>query len=409
MTSSAIAVPGAVCAARAESSAGVRGVVAVLCAAAISTVSTLHLIVPLLAGIADRYAVSSGAAAWAGTGFALAFAAGSLVLPTLSDRYDRRHVMAAGLIAAAAAALVAGLSSDFAWLVIARVAQGFAAAAVPTVAMAYVSEALPAALRAGALAKLSACFLLAGIAGQAYALGVEAVLGWRWVFLALVPLLLACAAAVARLPASSRAGRAPGLMATFRNLARLVRRPPVLVAYACALPLLLTFVGMYGALNGVAAERYAITGSGALLLVRLAGLPGIAAGLLGGSLVARLGPHRAGAIALMVAAGGLATEALAGPLWLLLAGSAVYVGGVAAAVPAIVTVVGMGSGEARGAGIAGYGALIALGAAIAPLALDWLDGWTFATLCGAMAALLLIVGGLLAVGPRPAAALSASR
>jgi hypothetical protein len=69
-------------------------------------------------------------------------------------------------------------------------------------------------------------------------------------------------------------------------------------------------VGKYGALNAAVGTRYHITG-GPLLLVRLPGLPGIAAGAGAGWLINRIGPHRTGGLAFATAAVGMAIEATA--------------------------------------------------------------------------------------------------
>jgi MFS family permease len=156
---------------------------------------------------------------------------------------------------------------------------------------------------------------------------------------------------------------------------------------------------MYTAFNTAVDERYGITGAGPLMLLRLAGLPGIVAALFAGSLVRRHGPHRVGLVAFLVASAGLVVEALAGPLGLLLAGSAIFVAGLSFAVPCAVAVAGAASGEARGAGIAGYGFLVGVGAGAVPLVLHVLPDFT--ALCLGLGALLAAAAVTIGFGPRP--------
>ncbi|MGX6608542.1 MFS transporter [Micromonosporaceae bacterium Da 78-11] len=366
-------------------------VIAVLMVGALLAVSQLYLTVPLLPAISDRYDVGPSAAVWSGGGFGLAFALGNLVFGTASDRYDRRTVMAIGLFASGLAGVAAGLSPNYPALLAARIVEGFFAAAFAAVALAHIADVLEPRRRAAAIAAVSSCFLLAGITGQAYALGVENTLGWHWVFWLLAAPLAVCAVVVRRLPAPpARDSAPPQLSEAFVRLARLLGNPLVRRAYLCACTILLAFVAMYTALNVAVAHRYDITATADLLLLRLGGLPGIVVGVFAGGLVVRFGPHRVGALAFLLAAVGLLVEATAGPLWLLIVGSGMFVAGIAVAVPAVVAVVGQASGVARGAGVAGYGFLVGIGAGVAPLLVAAMADAGFPALCLLLAAILLV-------------------
>ncbi|XVV04853.1 MFS transporter [Actinosynnema sp. CA-248983] len=368
-------------------------VVGVLIVAAVLAISQLYLTVPLLPGIAARHAVPMTTAAWVGGGFGFAFALGNLVFGTASDRYDRRHVMAAGLAVGALTCVVAGAADSFGLLLAARVAEGFLAAAIPAVSLAYTAEVLPPARRAVGVTAVSSSFLLAGLVGQAYALGVDRAAGQRWVFWLLVPLLLATAFAITRLPAVPRRTGAP-----WRAFGRLLRTPALLAAYPGAATLLLTFVGMYSALSVTVGDRYGIHDAGTLLLLRLPGLPGIVLGAFAGPFINRYGAHRVAVVALLVAAVGLGIEAVAGGVAGVLVGSAVFVAGLAVSVPALVVVVGQASGEARGAGLAGYAFLVGLGGGISPVLVAALLPAGFAVVCVVLAATLVAAAGVLALG-----------
>jgi YNFM family putative membrane transporter len=371
-------------------------VIGALSFGALVVLAQLYLTIPLMPDIEHRYGVGPSVAAWVGSGFSLAYAIGNLIFGTISDRYDRRIVMIFGVVSGAVLAAVAGLSTGFAMLVTVRAAQGFVAAAFAPVALAYAVEVQPLARRALGLAAISCGFLLAGIAGQAFALWGNGAIGWRWVLALPAAPLLVCAAWLARLPAPPRHESASTVGRTIVGLVSLVRRPQVLVGWICALTLLLAFVGMYGALSGAAGTRYGITGAGPLLLLRLAGIPGILMCLFAGRLIRRLGPHRTGVLAFLLGAGGLVVEALAGPLWLLLVGSAIFVAGVALAIPCAVAVVGEASGAARGAGIAGYGFLIGVGGAVAPLLVAGVPG--FGVLCLLLAGAQLVAASAMVFG-----------
>ncbi|NUT96332.1 MAG: MFS transporter [Saccharothrix sp.] len=370
-------------------------VIGVLMAAAVLAVAQLYLTVPLLPGIAARHSVPMTTAAWVGGGFGFAFALGNLVFGTASDRYDRRLVMAVGLTIGALTCVVAGAADSFGLLLAARVAEGFLAAAVPAVSLAYAAEALPPARRAVGVTAVSSSFLLAGLVGQAYALGVDRAAGPRWVFWLIVPLLLVTAFALTRLPAVPRRSGAP-----WRAFGRLLRTPALLTAYPGALTLLLTFVGMYTALSATVGDRYGIHDAGTLPLLRLPGLPGIVLGAFAGPLIARHGAPRVAVSALLTAAVGLGVEAVAGGIAGVLVGSAVFVAGLAVAVPSLVVVVGQASGEARGAGLAGYAFLVGLGGGISPVLVAALLPAGFTVVCVVLAAILVAGATILALGGR---------
>lgn len=374
-------------------------VTAVLIAAVLLVVSHIYLTIPLVPHVADDHGTTVTAAAWIGSGFGVAFAVGNLVFPTLSDHVDPRAVMAFGLVAVAVTGVLAGLAPNLPTLVAARVVQGFLAPALPAVALAYLPRVVPGRIRPTALAVLSSCFLLSGIVGQSWALLVQPVLGWRWVLWGMAPLLVVAALLIARLPAAARPDVPGSFAGVLGTLAGMLRRPQILVAYTGALTILLTFVGMYVALQDSSTALGAsdpVTG----LLLRLPGLPGIALGWFAGAFIGRIGPHRTGAAAFLLAAVGLGIEALGGPLWLTLVGSGVFVAGLAVAVPAAVTLVAMAAGPARGAGMAGYAFLIGAGASIGPLLAGALAGAGFAAICGVLAAILLVPSIAFAAGSR---------
>lgn len=340
-------------------------VVAVLMAAVLLVVSHLYVTIPLVPAVAAEYSAAAATAAWIGTGFGLAFAVGNLVFPTLSDHIDPRLLMAGGLAAVAIADVIAGSAGSLELLIAARVAQGFIAPSLPPVALAYLPRVLPDAARPRGVAVLSTSFLLAGIAGQAWSLLVGQ-FGWRWVLWGLAPLLLAAIVPVLRLPAAPRTGAGSSIPQVLRTLVGMLRRPVILVAFSGAITMLLSFVGMYAAMQHASAQ-FAATDAVTGFLLRLPGLPGIVAGLFAGGLIARWGASRVGSAAFAVAVLGLLIEALGGPIWLTLLGSTVFVAGLAVSIPAAVTLVGIGSAPARGAGMAGYAFLIGAGAAIGPV------------------------------------------
>ncbi len=94
-------------------------------------------------------------------------------------------------------------------LVVARVVQGLGAGTVPAVAYACIGRSYPASARPRMFAVLSTAWVVPALVGPALAGVVARGLGWRWVFLGLLPLV--AIAAVMTLPALFRIGAAPQL------------------------------------------------------------------------------------------------------------------------------------------------------------------------------------------------------
>jgi len=142
--------------------------------------------------------------------YSLAFTATLLASGALADRFGRRRALLAGNALFAAASLLCAMAWDGPSLWLARGLQGIAAAFVITGSYALIAGLYPEpAARARA-------FGLAGIvAGVAMALGptlggvVATRPGWRWIFLANLPVCLAAIWIVPRLIGESRdpAGR----------------------------------------------------------------------------------------------------------------------------------------------------------------------------------------------------------
>src|SRR4029453_6934957 len=137
---------------------------------------------------------------WLASAYTLALAALTLVGGALGDRHGRRRLLAIGLWLFAAASLAAGFATNSSALIVARTLQGVAAALVAPNSLAHLSASFPRAERAHALGIWSAASALTG--GAAPLLGgwlVDAV-SWRAVFLFCVPLVIAAALALVRVP-----------------------------------------------------------------------------------------------------------------------------------------------------------------------------------------------------------------
>jgi MFS family permease len=128
---------------------------------------------------------------WVFSAFLLASLVGIVVAGTLADRAPLGRPMAAGLALFSLGLVIGGTAPDMAVLVAGRAVQGLGAGVVPAVAYVAISRCYPDAVRPRMFAVLSTAWVVPGLVGPAIAALVAAAVGWRWVFLGLIPLVIA--------------------------------------------------------------------------------------------------------------------------------------------------------------------------------------------------------------------------
>jgi MFS family permease len=127
---------------------------------------------------------------WVFSAFLLASLIGIVVAGTLADRVPLGRLMLAGLALFALGLVVGGTAPDMAVLVVGRAVQGLGAGVVPAVAYVTISQCYPEESRPRMFAVLSTAWVVPGLIGPAIAALVAAAVGWRWVFLGLIPLVI---------------------------------------------------------------------------------------------------------------------------------------------------------------------------------------------------------------------------
>ncbi|WP_157877817.1 MFS transporter [Streptomyces kanamyceticus] len=155
----------------------------VLSAAAGLDAGSVAVLNSALPALGAEFGAAPQALSWAVSGYALAFAGLLLAGGALADRFPRRRVLTAGLLALAAGALPAVAATDF-WMVAAgRVLQGAGAAITIPAATALVADLYPAGpARSRALGVFASA--QAGSYGAGLVLGgvLTGAAGWRLVF-----------------------------------------------------------------------------------------------------------------------------------------------------------------------------------------------------------------------------------
>lgn len=127
---------------------------------------------------------------WVFSAFFLASIVGIVVIGGLLDRSGLVRPMAVSLLLFGIGLLMGGLAPAMPVLVVARFIQGLGAGAVgPTVYVA-IGRSMPERLRPRMFAIMSTAWVLPGVIGPAVAGVIGETVGWRWVFLGLLPLIV---------------------------------------------------------------------------------------------------------------------------------------------------------------------------------------------------------------------------
>jgi len=124
---------------------------------------------------------------WVFSGFMLSNLIGITMGGQAADRRGPVQPFVVGGACFAIGLLVAGLAPSMLVLVGGRVAQGFGAGAISSVAYVAIGRGYASHLRPRMLALISSAWVVPGLIGPALAGGVADHVGWRWVFLGLLP------------------------------------------------------------------------------------------------------------------------------------------------------------------------------------------------------------------------------
>lgn len=144
---------------------------------------------------------------WAFTAPLLGSLIGIAVAGRVIDRVGPGRPFAVGLVLFTIGLSVAGAAPSMEVLVAGRFVQGLGTGVIPPVVYAAIGRAYVERARATMFALLSTAWVLPGLIGPAVSGTIAETVGWRWVFLAIVP--LAPVNALLALPALARLGAPP--------------------------------------------------------------------------------------------------------------------------------------------------------------------------------------------------------
>lgn len=126
---------------------------------------------------------------WVISAFSLGMLFGIVIGGSEADRRGPALPFVGGLILFAAGLAVGGLAPTMLVLVLGRGLQGVGAGVIDAVAFVSIGRSYDDSLRARVLAILATAWIVPGLVGPTIAAFVALQLGWRWVFLGLIPLV----------------------------------------------------------------------------------------------------------------------------------------------------------------------------------------------------------------------------
>jgi predicted MFS family arabinose efflux permease len=324
---------------------------------------SLYVTIPLISVFSSFFKTSSNEAAWTGSAFSLFFAIGCIFYGFISERFGRKKVIVIGLGTLSIVSFIIGLVDNFYLLIALRALHGAAAATFSPVALAYVAEMFPANKKVTTTGFISTGFLMAGIIGQVYSSWVSEKMSWNYVFFILSGVYIFTFFLILFfLPRDSNHTFKP-----INQIGAVFKNKSLLFVYLITITVLLSFVGMYSALEVyLSGPKFALSEE-TILYIRAIGIIGMSFSPFAGRLVGKMGILNVLRIGLGLATFGLVVLGISPNLSLLIIMSVVFVTGIAITVPTLISLVGQLGGKIRGIAISLYTFILFLGASIGPI------------------------------------------
>jgi predicted MFS family arabinose efflux permease len=165
---------------------------------AFASMASMRVCDAMLPSLAAEFSTTTGEAALAISGFAMAYGVLQLFYGPLGDRRGKVRVVGYATLACTIGSVAAALSPTLDWLVASRILSGMAAAGIIPLTMAWIGDSVPYEGRQEVLAKLLSATVFGMICGQWLGGVIADLMGWRWAFAILALVFLISGAMLAK-------------------------------------------------------------------------------------------------------------------------------------------------------------------------------------------------------------------
>ena len=294
----------------------------------------IYFPVPLIPHLADHYGVSLSAAGWISGAFGLSYAVGFMIFGPLSDSFGRKRMMVWGMVPLIVATAALWQVTSFEGVIALRIVQGLAAATFAPTAVVYIADSVPQNLRPTALAAIGGSFLSSALLGQIFGSAFGGSGDLANIFGVSAAAYVVFGILLVLLPTEPRARGPITPTQVYRALPGLLRHASLSRGFVIGLTILFSFVGYYAAVSIHLGEVVRSAGF-EMIEVRYFGLPGMALTFFAGPIIRRWTAARVARTGFIIAALGLVISGATSTLAIVLAGSVIFVVGIALCVPAM--------------------------------------------------------------------------
>lgn len=282
-----------------------------LAASVLAAFVSMYLPQPLLPDIARALAAPATAVAAIVSAVPLGIALTSPLLAPLSDRFGRRPLLQIATFGLVPANLACAVAPDLGTLLIVRGLEGAFIAIILSSGLAYLGEEFDREVATGLAGLFIASTAMGGVLSRVLGGAVGDAFGWRAAFVASAIVSVAAGIALLRLlPPAQRFRAATGAREAFRASLRHWQNPDLRRLYLVGFAIFFSFLGLFNALPyHLAGEPYGLA-AGAIGLVYVVYIVGVASSTMTRRWLAWAGAPRGLALALaFTAVAHLATTA----------------------------------------------------------------------------------------------------
>ena len=200
----------------------------------------------LLPALAREFSVGAAQISAIMTASTFAIALTAPFTGAIADVLGRKRVITVAAVMSVVPMLIQATATSVDALVFWRFVQGVLLPGIFAVTVAYIGDEWPPAQVAGVAGLFISGSSLGGFSGRMLPGALADLIGWRFAFLTLAALTLACAIAIAwLLTPEKRFVRSEGLAASARHMLKHLRNPQLIATYAVGFGVLFNFISVF--------------------------------------------------------------------------------------------------------------------------------------------------------------------